>query len=187
MVGSYDITWNATDVAFWSMFECSLACIIACLPALNHLIVKFLKKFTRSNTKSADSKPPPNNLGTIRLPMQQPEAYQRSVISSGYGRFLKHWASASRTGSESSGEAQARWGSRSGSWTASSSNPSTNNSSVMETTVYIVDDMPSDIEEEGEDLNDMHTTGLGSTSIHQCDPTGHIPSNPKETDASGNV
>ncbi|RVD80810.1 uncharacterized protein DFL_008701 [Arthrobotrys flagrans] len=35
MVDSFDITWNATAVAFWGILESSLALVIACLPALN--------------------------------------------------------------------------------------------------------------------------------------------------------
>ncbi|KAK6363132.1 hypothetical protein TWF730_000581 [Orbilia blumenaviensis] len=176
MVGSYDITWNATDVAFWSMFECGLACIIACLPALNHLIIKFIKRVTESMPFRffRMPKPPTKQLGIVQVPMRQAESYQRSIISNRYGQFVKHWANISRTGSETSGEIPTRWGSRSVSSrsTASSSNPTTNNSSVMETTVYVIDEVPSDIEEEGERLDDIYIVGLGSTNIHQLD-TSH--------------
>ncbi|KAK6536361.1 hypothetical protein TWF281_000600 [Arthrobotrys megalospora] len=43
MVDSFDITWNATAVAFWGILESSLALVIACLPALNRGIIKFTK------------------------------------------------------------------------------------------------------------------------------------------------
>ncbi|KAF3906398.1 hypothetical protein ABW20_dc0104928 [Dactylellina cionopaga] len=51
MVDSFDLTWNATAVAFWGILESSLALIIACLPALNRGIVKFtkLEKFFNSS------------------------------------------------------------------------------------------------------------------------------------------
>ncbi|KAK6509362.1 hypothetical protein TWF481_004112 [Arthrobotrys musiformis] len=178
MVGSYDITWNATDVAFWSMFECSLACIIACLPALNHLILRFLKKFTKLVTHGHETGPkaPAEKPGVLRLPVHQAEAYQRSVISNGYGRHVKHWANSSRTRSESSGGASTGWGSRSTSTaTSSSTNPSTNNSSVMETTVYIIDEIPSDIEEEAENYEEVLRASLGSVKAHPADPAEKRP------------
>ncbi|KAK6357191.1 hypothetical protein TWF718_001515 [Orbilia javanica] len=189
MVGSYDITWNATDVAFWSMFECSLACIIACLPALNHLIIKFFKKFTKFITPNRRTVPklPTEKLGVVRFTARQAEAYQRSVISNGYGQYVKRWANTSRTGSESSGEVPMRWGSRSGSTTTASTNPTTNNSSVMETTVYIIDEVPSDIEEEGGNLEDLYVAGLGSGNVGRLGSTGQLSSNSTELHASESV
>ncbi|KAK6516639.1 hypothetical protein TWF506_006537 [Arthrobotrys conoides] len=196
MVSSYDITWNATDVAFWSMFECSLACIIACLPALNHLIIKFLKNFTKLlklNDKQGH-KTAKNKQGAMRYPAHQAEEYQRSVILNGYGQFVKRWANtpASRTGSEYSAEAPMRWGSRSGSTTASSTNsstyPSTNNSSVMETTIYIIDEIPPDVEEEEENFGNISTAGLGSGNTHlQSDPAEHSSPKSQNLDASKSV
>ncbi|KAF3920806.1 hypothetical protein ABW20_dc0107936 [Dactylellina cionopaga] len=44
MVESFDQTWNATDVVFWSILESSLACIIASLPALNQPTIKILRR-----------------------------------------------------------------------------------------------------------------------------------------------
>ncbi|KAF3147171.1 hypothetical protein TWF703_000011 [Orbilia oligospora] len=199
MVSSYDITWNATDVAFWSMFECSLACIIACLPALNHLIIKFLKKVTKflRLNESRGPKSPKGKLGAIRFPACQAEAYQRSVISNGYGQYVKRWAnnSSSRPGSEySAADAPMRRGSRSGSTTASNSStyPSTysttNNSSVMETTIYIIDEIPSDVEEEEQEtFGNISIAGLGPGNIHESDPTEHSPSSSEKADASENV
>ncbi|EPS39125.1 hypothetical protein H072_7078 [Dactylellina haptotyla CBS 200.50] len=54
MVDSFDITWNATAVAFWGILESSLAILIACLPALNRGIIKFtrLDKFFSSSAGS---------------------------------------------------------------------------------------------------------------------------------------
>ncbi|KAF3188430.1 hypothetical protein TWF225_003406 [Orbilia oligospora] len=199
MVSSYDITWNATDVAFWSMFECSLACIIACLPALNHLIIKFLKKVTKflRLNESRGPKSPKGKLGAIRFPVCQAEAYQRSVISNGYGQYVKRWAnnSSSRPGSEySAADTPMRRGSRSGSTTASNSStyPSTysttNNSSVMETTIYIIDEIPSDVEEEEQEtFGNISTAGLGPGNTHESDPTEHSPSSSEKADASENV
>ncbi|KAK6516642.1 hypothetical protein TWF506_006540 [Arthrobotrys conoides] len=43
MVDSFDITWNATAVAFWGILESSLALVIASLPALNRGIIKLTK------------------------------------------------------------------------------------------------------------------------------------------------
>ncbi|KAF3203524.1 hypothetical protein TWF679_010224 [Orbilia oligospora] len=200
MVSSYDITWNATDVAFWSMFECSLACIIACLPALNHLIIKFLKKVTKFLRLNENRGPKlsKGKVGAIRFPARQAEAYQRSVISNGYGQYVKRWAnnSSSRPGSEySAADAPMRWGSRSGSTTTSNSStyPSTysatNNSSVMETTIYIIDEIPSDVEEEGqpETFGNISTAGLGPGNIPESDPKEHSPSSSEKADASENV
>ncbi|KAK6361706.1 hypothetical protein TWF730_005420 [Orbilia blumenaviensis] len=44
MVESYDLTWNATAVAFWGILESSLAAIIACLPALNQAMIRVARK-----------------------------------------------------------------------------------------------------------------------------------------------
>ncbi|KAK6495016.1 hypothetical protein TWF481_003044 [Arthrobotrys musiformis] len=54
MLDSYDLTWNATAVAFWGMLESSLAAIIACLPALNQLIIKYIRRiYYHSNDSPA--------------------------------------------------------------------------------------------------------------------------------------
>ncbi|EWC45524.1 hypothetical protein DRE_05382 [Drechslerella stenobrocha 248] len=55
MVGSFDITWHATAVAFWGILESSLALIIACLPALNRGIVRITKIDRLFNSNSSGS------------------------------------------------------------------------------------------------------------------------------------
>ncbi|KAJ6264617.1 hypothetical protein Dda_0766 [Drechslerella dactyloides] len=56
MVESFDITWNATAVAFWGILESSLALIIASLPALNRGIIKYTKLDRFFNSSSSASK-----------------------------------------------------------------------------------------------------------------------------------
>ncbi|KAK6349937.1 hypothetical protein TWF696_006195 [Orbilia brochopaga] len=56
MVDSFDITWNATAVAFWGILESSLALIIASLPALNRSIIKYTKLDKLFNSSSSASK-----------------------------------------------------------------------------------------------------------------------------------
>ncbi|KAF3907089.1 hypothetical protein ABW21_db0202023 [Orbilia brochopaga] len=56
MVESFDITWNATAVAFWGILESSLALIIASLPALNRGIIKYTKLERFFNSSSSASK-----------------------------------------------------------------------------------------------------------------------------------
>ncbi|KAK6351064.1 hypothetical protein TWF718_004237 [Orbilia javanica] len=51
MVDSYDLTWNATAVAFWGMFESSVAAVITCLPALNQSMIRFAKKMRNHSSQ----------------------------------------------------------------------------------------------------------------------------------------
>ncbi|KAK6347380.1 hypothetical protein TWF718_005219 [Orbilia javanica] len=53
MLDSYDLTWNATAVAFWGILESSLAAIIVCLPALNQIILKYIRRIYHGDERSA--------------------------------------------------------------------------------------------------------------------------------------
>ncbi|KAF3162695.1 hypothetical protein TWF788_001785 [Orbilia oligospora] len=53
MLDSYDLTWNATGVAFWGILESSLAAIIVCLPALNQIILKYIRRIYHGDDRSA--------------------------------------------------------------------------------------------------------------------------------------
>ncbi|EPS39124.1 hypothetical protein H072_7088 [Dactylellina haptotyla CBS 200.50] len=93
MVESFDITWTATDVAFWSTLECSLACIIASLPALNHLIVKYIR---RTLNKPEALRDIPNRLGIIKLTQHRTRSKEqyapKSTIFETYNRYMKYGA-----------------------------------------------------------------------------------------------
>ncbi|KAF3314486.1 hypothetical protein TWF173_004829 [Orbilia oligospora] len=53
MLDSFDLTWNATGVAFWGILESSLAAIIVCLPALNQIILKYIRRIYHGDDRSA--------------------------------------------------------------------------------------------------------------------------------------
>ncbi|KAF3902252.1 hypothetical protein AA313_de0205478 [Arthrobotrys entomopaga] len=97
MISSYDITWTATAVSFWSTLECCLACVIASLPALNHIIVKHIRrKFKCSDTP----RDPTNRLGIIQFMHRRPLPRGRQVPNSSlfgdYTRFLTSSTRASK-------------------------------------------------------------------------------------------
>ncbi|KAK6537900.1 hypothetical protein TWF694_010799 [Orbilia ellipsospora] len=113
MISSYDITWTATAVAFWSTLECCLACVIASLPALNHIIVKHIRrKFKRSDTPRNMT----NRLGIIQLVHRRPrprgETVPKSSLFDDYTRFISSWARTSKANTNpetsSSSELQSR-------------------------------------------------------------------------------
>ncbi|KAF3906315.1 hypothetical protein ABW20_dc0103407 [Dactylellina cionopaga] len=91
MLKTFDFTWNATNVSFWSSMEGSLACIIACLPPLNHIIVKHIRKYLELDMIDTP-KTLSHRLGVIRLTPRKSDMKRVSHVFTGHGKFVKYRA-----------------------------------------------------------------------------------------------
>ncbi|KAF3918873.1 hypothetical protein ABW20_dc0103335 [Dactylellina cionopaga] len=89
MVDSFDLTWNATAVAFWGILESSLAAIITCLPALNQAMIKFVKRVYHSSQNGE----PRTQTGRFGISL-----FERSHIYRGPAKFISYSADATTTG-----------------------------------------------------------------------------------------
>ncbi|KAF3909493.1 hypothetical protein AA313_de0203633 [Arthrobotrys entomopaga] len=85
MLDSFDLTWNATGVAFWGILESSLAAVIVSLPALNQFLKKHVKRVYHnsiggSRENSNGSKPKSTGQGI--------SIFERHQFFKGAGKFL---------------------------------------------------------------------------------------------------
>ncbi|KAK6534359.1 hypothetical protein TWF281_005682 [Arthrobotrys megalospora] len=94
MVESYDLTWNATAVAFWGILESSLAAIIACLPALNQAMIRFVKKVYSHSIQGN----PSTRGGTSRSSRLGISIFERNHIYKGPAKFVSYSADATVSG-----------------------------------------------------------------------------------------
>ncbi|EPS44501.1 hypothetical protein H072_1511 [Dactylellina haptotyla CBS 200.50] len=101
MVDSFDITWNATAVAFWGILESSLAAIIACLPALNQAMIKFVKKVYNNSQLSRSSRSRDSGTGSrvrsgsgARSSRFGISLFERTHIYRGPAKFVSYSADA---------------------------------------------------------------------------------------------
>ncbi|KAK6521209.1 hypothetical protein TWF506_001434 [Arthrobotrys conoides] len=96
MVDSYDLTWNATAVAFWGILESSLAAIITCLPALNQAMIRFLKKVYSHSLQGSSSAR--SRTGTARSSRLGISIFERNHIYKGPSKFVSYSADATVSG-----------------------------------------------------------------------------------------
>ncbi|KAK6519198.1 hypothetical protein TWF281_003887 [Arthrobotrys megalospora] len=89
MLDSFDLTWNATGVAFWGILESSLAAIIVSLPALNQVMIKFFRRIYHGDDGSA-----PRTVSTRR----GISIFERNFIFQGPTKFLSSSADGTVSG-----------------------------------------------------------------------------------------
>ncbi|KAF3186313.1 hypothetical protein TWF225_004828 [Orbilia oligospora] len=96
MVDSYDLTWNATAVAFWGILESSLAAIITCLPALNQVMIRVLRRVYNHSTHGGSSTR--SRKGTARSSRLGISIFERNHIYKGPAKFVSYSADATVSG-----------------------------------------------------------------------------------------
>ncbi|KAF3174814.1 hypothetical protein TWF788_008617 [Orbilia oligospora] len=96
MVDSYDLTWNATAVAFWGILESSLAAIITCLPALNQVMIRVLRRVYNHSTHGNSSTR--SRKGTARPSRLGISIFERNHIYKGPAKFVSYSADATVSG-----------------------------------------------------------------------------------------
>ncbi|KAF3210556.1 hypothetical protein TWF106_008220 [Orbilia oligospora] len=96
MVDSYDLTWNATAVAFWGILESSLAAIITCLPALNQVMIRVLRRVYNHSTHGNSSTR--SRKGTARSSRLGISIFERNHIYKGPAKFVSYSADATVSG-----------------------------------------------------------------------------------------
>ncbi|KAK6538788.1 hypothetical protein TWF694_010355 [Orbilia ellipsospora] len=97
MIDSFDLTWNATGVAFWGILESSLAAVIVSLPALNQFLKRHVRRVyhnsigsSRENSNGSKSKSKSAGQGI--------SIFERHHFFKGAGKFLSFSAGGTNRG-----------------------------------------------------------------------------------------
>ncbi|KAK6544212.1 hypothetical protein TWF694_000915 [Orbilia ellipsospora] len=114
MVDSFDITWNATAVAFWGILESSLALVIASLPALNRGIVRIARLDKFFSTASSGSKMLSNRFKLKENIYKGPSKFVRYTADATVKDNIQTYLELGSLG-ENRSEEQLRWTSTEGS------------------------------------------------------------------------
>ncbi|KAK6502968.1 hypothetical protein TWF481_008004 [Arthrobotrys musiformis] len=94
MVNSFDLTWNATAVAFWGIMESSLAAIITCLPALNQTMIRVAKRWRQRYQASLQGKSSSRSRVGSRSTGFGISIFERNNIYKGPAKFVSYSADA---------------------------------------------------------------------------------------------